>query len=191
MSPEVKYMAKDLYVLPSKALPCEPVDGTDSRYINLSRHLISNPLKNILNISLYNDTFYSSTLSTLPLKVDYSTKALVLHENSGIYDYPSMKVLHSDTGTSPTTSSSILSPSDTVTCFTPSELHGHIQSYGWLFFIQYVPDNAIRSRWYLVQVLPVTEPSHDDSSLNTGVYRISFLAHHPADQFLPDDLVRW
>ena len=90
-------MAKDLYVLPSKALPCEPVDGTDSRYINLSRHLISNPLKNILNISLYNDTFYSSTLSTLPLKVDYSTKALVLHENSGIYDYPSMKVLHSDT----------------------------------------------------------------------------------------------
>ena len=55
--------------------------------------------------------------------------------------------------------------STTVT-YSPSELRDRIQLYGMFFFIQYIPDNTIRSRWYLVQVLPVTDSFTDDTSLN-------------------------
>ena len=74
LSSEVKYMTKDLYLLPSKLLTYNPVDGTDSCYL----------------ISLYNDNFYSSTPSTAPLKFDYSNKALVCCVHSGVSNYLSM-----------------------------------------------------------------------------------------------------
>ena len=33
-SPELKLMAHDLYPLPPSLKPCEPVDSTDTRYLN-------------------------------------------------------------------------------------------------------------------------------------------------------------
>ena len=44
---------------------------------------------------------------------------------------------------------------------------------------------------YDTGTIPSTKPFSDDTSINTGMFRVFFLARHPADQFLPDDLVRW
>ena len=83
-------MAEYLYLLPSKLLTSEPVDGEDSHYLNLSYHLIINLYKKVLDFSLYNHKFYSSTSSTISLKFDYSDKILAFPEHSGISDYPLM-----------------------------------------------------------------------------------------------------
>ena len=96
-------MAEYLYVLPSKLLPCEHVNEIDARYLNLSHYPVINALENILDIRLYDDTFYLSILSTVPPKFDYSNKTLAFPEHSRISDYPWMKVLHSDIGTTPIT----------------------------------------------------------------------------------------
>ena len=184
-------MVEDVYLLPSKLFSCEPVDRTDSCNLSLAHHSIINPLKKISNISLHNSKFYSSTPSTVSLNFDYSNKILTFPENSGISHYLSMKVIHSNAGTNLTTIIPMSSPFTTVIYFAPSKWHTHIQSCSTLFFVQYIPDNTISSRWFLVQVLPVTKYFSDDTWINTGMYRISYLVRHPADQFLPDDLTRW
>ena len=89
LSPEVIYIAEDLYLLPSKSLSCELVDGIDARCLNLSHYPIITPLKKILDIRLCNDTFYSSTPPTVLPKFNYSNKTLAFPEHSGILDYPS------------------------------------------------------------------------------------------------------
>lgn len=114
MSPEVKYVAEDLYLQPSKLFSCEPIDRTDARYLNLYHHPIINTLQKILDISLYNDKFYSLTPSTVPPKFDYTNKNLVFHTHSGIIDNPLIHALYSDAGTTLTTLSQTLSKSVTV-----------------------------------------------------------------------------
>ena len=96
-------MAEDLYLLPSKLLACKPVDETDARYLNLSNCPIIKPLEKILDISMYDNKCYLSTHSTTSSKFDYSNKTLAFPEHSRISDYPWMKVLHSDIGTTPIT----------------------------------------------------------------------------------------
>ena len=44
-SPELKCMSYDLYHLPPSLKPCEPVDTTDSRYLNQQHSPLVNPLK--------------------------------------------------------------------------------------------------------------------------------------------------
>ena len=97
MTFKVKHIAEDSSLLLSKLLHSEPVDGMDSRYLNLSYHPIINLLKKILDISLYNNKFYSSTPSIVLLKFDYSNKTLAFPEHSDISDYSSKKCLYSDT----------------------------------------------------------------------------------------------
>ena len=97
MTFKVKHIAEDSSLLLSKLLHSEPVDGMDSRYLNLSYHPIINLLKKILDISLYNNKFYSSTPSIVLLKFDYSNKTLAFPEHSDISDYSSKKGLYSDT----------------------------------------------------------------------------------------------
>ena len=80
-----------------------------------------------------------------------------------------MQILHSDTGTIPTTPTPTSLPSISMIYFTPLELYSRVQSYGTLFFIQYILDNIIHSRWYLVQILPVTKYFSDDMSPNTSM----------------------
>ena len=54
-SPELKFMAYDLYPLPQSLKPCETIDSIDTRYINQSHTPIANPLKKALHIELYNE----------------------------------------------------------------------------------------------------------------------------------------
>ena len=44
-SPEFKFMSEDLYILPPSLKPCEPVDDSDTRYLNHSYVPIVDPLK--------------------------------------------------------------------------------------------------------------------------------------------------
>ena len=44
-SPELKFMAHDLYPLPPFLKPCEPIDSTDARYLNQNHTPLVNPLK--------------------------------------------------------------------------------------------------------------------------------------------------
>ena len=43
-SPEFKFMSEGLYILPPSLKPCEPMDGSDPRYLNQSHDHIVNPL---------------------------------------------------------------------------------------------------------------------------------------------------
>ena len=55
-SPELKFMTVDLCFLPLSLKPCEPVDSSETKYINQPYSPIVNPVCKILNIELYNDT---------------------------------------------------------------------------------------------------------------------------------------
>ena len=92
-------MVEYLYILPSKLLSCEFVNGINVRFHNLYHHPIIDQYENILNISLYTDTLYLSILSTIPPKLDYSNKTLAFTEHSDLSTYSSMNVCCSNTGT--------------------------------------------------------------------------------------------
>ena len=67
-------------------------------------------------------------------------------------------------------------------------LHRSIElSADKLFFIQYTPANTMRPRWFLIQV--DLEESTEASS--TGIYFCTFMAKHPDDAKLADNLVCW
>ena len=53
---ELKFMATDLYPLPSLLKPRERVDSSGIIYLNQSYSPIFNPLRNPLKIELYNET---------------------------------------------------------------------------------------------------------------------------------------
>ena len=69
-------MVEGFYVLPLPLLPCDPVNKCDTRYLKHSYKPIINPLKNPLNIFLYNCIFFLSPSLTLPPKFDYNCKPL-------------------------------------------------------------------------------------------------------------------
>ena len=54
-SPELKFMIYDLYPLPPSLKLCEPVDSTDTRYLNQMHAPLINHLKKELDIELYNE----------------------------------------------------------------------------------------------------------------------------------------
>ena len=63
-SPELKFMTYYLYPLPPSLKPCEPVDTTETRYLNKSHTHITNPLKKSLHIELYNEKWFDKPLHT-------------------------------------------------------------------------------------------------------------------------------
>ena len=44
-----------IYILLPSLKPCEPVDSTDTRYLNQVHTSLVNPLKRALDIKLYNE----------------------------------------------------------------------------------------------------------------------------------------
>jgi len=52
--PELKFMATYLYPFPPSFNSCEPVDGSDIKYVNQSSSTISNPQSKSMNIIFYN-----------------------------------------------------------------------------------------------------------------------------------------
>ena len=66
--PTRKYKGSELYLLPPSIFPHNPVDTMDQRYLNFSNAPIPLPLKQLLNIELYNDQYFpeSSKHTTNP-----------------------------------------------------------------------------------------------------------------------------
>ena len=62
---------------------------------------------------------------------------------------------------------------------------------GLLFFIQYVPDQTIRPRWYLIEVLPYVSTTQVLRAKATGKCKVSYSVRHPDDNSMNDDLERW
>ena len=63
-SPELKFMAYDLYLLLPSLKPCETVDTTYTQYMDQSHAPIINPLKKALRIELYNTKWFDKSLKT-------------------------------------------------------------------------------------------------------------------------------
>ena len=60
-----------------------------------------------------------------------------------------------------------------------------------LFFVQFVPADTIRPKWFLIQIdMDLTE---QDQTCNpsSGIFQCSFLAKHPKDTKKSDDRARW
>ena len=98
-SSKMKYMVEDLYTLSTSLLPCEQIDGRDTRYLNHSRQPTINPLKNSLDGMLYNDIFFSSPSLTLPPKWVYNPKTLQFPLQCSIKQFTSVSYLHKESST--------------------------------------------------------------------------------------------
>ena len=63
-SSELKFMAYDSYPLPPYLKPCDPVERTDTRYLNQTNTPLVHPLKNTLHIELYNEKWFTKPIPT-------------------------------------------------------------------------------------------------------------------------------
>ena len=97
---ELKCMAYDLYPLPPSLKPCEPVDTTNTRYLNQSHSLFTNPLKKLLDIELYNEKWFDKPLKTSIPPFLYKHRALKLSTES-LSPFPSVVELHNGANTCP------------------------------------------------------------------------------------------
>jgi len=95
-------MSENLYILPPYLRPCEPVDGSDTRYQNQTHAPIINPLKKPLSIELYNEKWFNHLpkTSSSPFLHDHTTLSFPPAATS---PFPTLARLHEDTHTSPPT----------------------------------------------------------------------------------------
>ena len=183
-------MSDNLYILPPSLKPCEPVDGSDTRYLNQTHVPIVNPLQKPLSIELYNEKWFSHppNTSSPPFLYDHATLSFPPADPS---PFPTLAKLHEDTHTSPPTPllEDIVSSHDYP--LTPSTLHKALSNYNGLFFIQYTPEDTFKSRWFLVQINHFETLQLQLDSETTGDYHVTFLSRHPSDNTLCDDAARW
>ena len=184
-------MVEDVYALPPSLLPCDPVDGCDTRYLNHSHQPVINPSKNPLDILFYNDTFFSSPSLTLPLKFDYTRETLRVPPHYSTSQFTFLSFLHNESKTEypPRNIDQFITP--TYKVFSPLDLFHQLTLSGKLFFIHYVPEQTIRPHWYLIEVLQFANAITENYSKDTCNYKVSFLARYLDDNALSDDLARW
>ena len=99
-SPELKFIAYHLYPLHPSLKPCEPIDTTDTRYLNQSHTPVTNPLKKGLHIELYNEKWFYNPLKTSVPPFLYKHRTLKVSLAS-VSPFPSIDELHYDTNTFP------------------------------------------------------------------------------------------
>ena len=99
-SPELKFMAYDLYLLLPSLKPCETVDTTYTQYMDQSHAPIINSLKKALRIELYNTKWFDKSLKTsIPSFIyKHDTLKQLTEYNS---PFPSVFELHDETNTCP------------------------------------------------------------------------------------------
>ena len=149
-SPELKFMSKDLHILPPSLKSCQPVGWSDTRYLNQTHAPIVNLLQKPLSIELYNEKWFGHPpkVSFPSFLHDHATLSFLPAENSL---FPTLAKLHEDTHTSPP----IPFLEDNVVShdypLTPSNLHKTISNSNGLFFIQYTLEDTFKSWWFLVK----------------------------------------
>ena len=75
--------------------------------------------------------------------------------------------------------------------FSPLALYKYLAKIDCLFFIQYIPEDTIKPRWFLVQINHHETEILKIHSLRTGDYHVTFFSRHPANKHLCDDVARW
>ena len=189
-APELKFMAYDLYPLPPALKPCEPVDRNDTRYLNQSHEPIANPLKKAHHIELFNEKWFDTSLHTTIPSFRYNHRSLKL-STEPVSPFPSIIELHNDTNTHPPLSFSEAVDDTLSSPPSPLALHASLKNTDCLFFIHYLPEDTIRSRWFLVQVNHIETSILKMNPSTTGDYHVTFLSRHPNDKHLCDDVDYW
>ena len=189
-SPELKFMAYDLYPLLLSLKPCEPIDLTDTRYLNQMHAPLINPLKRAPDIELHNEIFFIKPLhaSTPKLVNDHDT---LQFPNAPFPGSPSVSELHQETDTYPPITS--IGPDDySLSSFpSPLTLHRLLSNSDYLFFICYIPENTFKLCWFLVQINHAETTLLNLDSKHTGDYHVTFISRNPDDSHLCCNTARW
>ena len=139
---------------------------------------------------MYNEKWFNKPLPTSILPFTYTRDTLRIPTTS-IPSFPSANKLHNETHTCPPqplfkkVDNTFSNPLSSLV------LHNSLAKTDYLFFIQYIPEDTIMPRWFLVQV------KHDETeifkmdSLRTEKYHVTFLFLHLSDKHLCDDSPRW
>ena len=138
-----------------------------------------------MHIELYNEKWFDKTLQiSIPLYI-YQYGALKL-PNETIPPFPSVAELHDKTNTySP--QHLIDRVNDNISELLYScALYKSFAMTDCLFFIQYIPEDTIKLRCFLVQLKYI-----DKEILNIGDYHITSLSRHPVDKHIYDITARW
>ena len=183
------YKGVDLYPLPPAIFPSNPLDAADQRYLNYKHAPLTSPLHQTLNIESYNDMWFDTPPPTTPSKTPDS--ATVFIDRSAMQEHDVNDLSSSLPPCPPEISATIENELD-ITPPDPATLFSDINtSQDKLFFVQFVPADTVRPRWFLIQVdLELTE---QDTTCNpsNGKYQCSFLAKHQKDSNKSDERSRW
>ena len=188
-SPETKFMVYDLYFLPPSLKYFEPVDTTHTRYLNQTHTLITKPLKKALYIKLYNDKWFDKPLKTSIVPFIYKHRTLKV-STKYVSPFPSVVELHNDTNTCPPPP--LVEAVDDTLSSHPSllALHTFLEKNRFPLLIQYLPDDTITPRCFLVQVNHIETAILKFNPSTTGDYHVTFISHHRDNNYLCDDVAR-
>ena len=93
-------MAHDLYPLPPSLKPREPIDSTETWYLNRTHAPLVNPFKKALYIVLYNDKWFNKPIPTTDSHITYTRDTLKFSDKSPL-PFPSVIDLHKANTCSP------------------------------------------------------------------------------------------
>ena len=173
-------MSEYLCILPASLKPREPVDSSDTRYLNQSHVPIINLLKKPLSIELYNEKWFGHPPKTSPPSFLHE-HATLLFPPAATSLFPTLAKLHEDAHTSPPTP---LLEDDLVSNNSPltsSTLHKSTS----------IPEDTFKSRWFIVQINHFETVHLQLDPETTGDYNGTFLSRHPSDNNLFNDEARW
>ena len=156
-------MVADLYALLPSLKPFEPVDSSNSRYLNQSYSPIVNPLRKPLNIELYNEIRFDKPPRTSKALFDYDHFTLAFPECPST-SYPLLSYLHDESRTPCTPPLIEQFDTDILSPFSPLVLFNSLSNSHGLFFIRYTPEDTFEQRWLLVQI------NHEDETKEISFY---------------------
>ena len=73
----------------------------------------------------------------------------------------------------------------------PLTLYNSLTDFDYLFFIRYLPENTLKSCWFLVQVNHVETTILNMNSKRIDDYHVTYISQHPKDSHLCADTARW
>ena len=141
-SPNLKFMAHILYPLPPSLIPCEPIDSTDTRYLNQTYAPLVNPLKKALHVEMYNEKWFNKPIPTTDSPITYTYDTLKFPDKSPL-PFPSVLELHKETNTCSPKLLLAIEDYSLPPLPSPLALHNSHTNSDRLFFIQYLPERIL------------------------------------------------
>ena len=143
-----------------------------------------------MHIELYNDKWFNKPNPTTDSPITYNHDTLKFPDK---YPLPFPFVLEFHKETNNCTQKLLLATGDYSLPPPPSPLalHNSLTDSDCLFFIQYLPENTLKSCWILVQINHIETALLNMNAKRTGDYYVTFISRHPNDNKLYDDKARW